>query len=112
MQFIYNILLESKKDVLTVDDVKWSDSILAVECIKVDNNNPCEIKIYYNEKTNKEENKKEKSKKIKSKSEREFIFLNKKNKEYFLFLIRNNYFKLTKNFLKVDVIEINKEGRK
>lgn len=95
--------MESKKEILKIDEIKWSDSIIAISKIKVVPSSPCELKVYYNEKINKEENKKEKMKKVKSKEEREFIFLNKKNKELFLFLLRNNYLKLTKSYLNVDI---------
>lgn len=102
-KFIFNVVLESKKEEIKIDEVKWSDSIKAIENIVLSNSNSANLKVLYDEKLNKEENKKEGMKKIKSKSERDFIFLNKKCKEEFVFILRKLYFYLTKKYVKVSI---------
>ena len=102
IQFIFNITLQSKQDEIKIDEYKWSDSIKSVLKVVINPENRCEMKVFYSEKINKEENKKEKMTKIKSKSEREFIFTNKKYSEQFVFLLRSNYFKLTESYLPVE----------
>lgn len=97
--------LECKKDEIKIEEYKWSDAIRAVSKILVNRDNPCEMKVFYNEKINKDENKKENMKKVKSKLEREFVFINKKYAEQFIFLLRSNYFKLTGSYLLVGVNE-------
>lgn len=102
-KFIFNVVLESKKEEIKIDEVKWSDSIKAIENIVLNNLNQSSLKVLYDEKVNKEENKKEGMKKIKSKSERDFIFLDKKCKDEFVFILRKLYYTLTKKYVKVSI---------
>ena len=102
-KFIYNILLSSKKDSIKIEDTKWSDSISSIEKIIFNSVNYLELRIYYNEKINKEQNKLEGLKTLKHKSEREFIFDTNKDRESFFFVIRKNYLLLTRSHFTVEI---------
>ena len=88
---------------LKIESLKWSDAIISILKIIILVDRMGEIKVKYNEKLNKQENKKAKMKKIKEKEIREFIFINQKDMKAFIFLIRDNYFKLTGKNLTVEL---------
>lgn len=107
-RFIYNILLNVRKEVkdvkeVKVEDIKWSDSIRSIVRIVLNPLDLLELRVYYDEKVNKSDNKTEGLKTLKHKSEREFIFQTKKEKESFIFCLRKGYFSLKNVFLEIGI---------
>lgn len=104
-RFIYNILLNVRKEVneVKVEDIKWSDSIRSIVRIVLNPLDLLELRVYYDEKINKIDNKTEGLKTLKHKSEREFIFQTKKEKESFIFCLRKGYFSLKNMFLEIGI---------
>ncbi len=106
---MFNIVAVLKKDNnFKVEKIKWADSIASIQKIGMIQNKAMEMRIYYDKDINKIEHKnKNINKKLcKSKKSRDFIFINVQDKNYFLFLMRQCYFKITKNNLLVESIKI------
>lgn len=88
---------------MKIDELKWSDAIISIRKIVIIESRIGELKILYDERLNKQENKKDKMKKIKEKSQREFIFINDKDMRNFIFLLRGNFLSLTNKHLEFEV---------
>jgi hypothetical protein len=67
-----------------------------------------EVRIYYDEKLNKEKHKSTltNSKLFKGKKSRDFMFKSKDEKNYFIFVLRKNFFKITDKHLIIEGIKI------
>ena len=97
-----------KKDTFKVEKLKWADSIRAINKVGVILNKTCEMRLYYEKDINTQDHKSMNVNKklLKVKKSRDFIFLNTNDRNYFLFLIRQCFFKLTKAHLAVEGIKI------
>jgi hypothetical protein len=97
-----------KKDTFKVEKLKWADSIRAINKVGVILNKTCEMRLYYEKDINTQDHKtmNVSKKLLKVKKSRDFIFLNNNDRNYFLFLIRQGYLKLTKLNLTVEGIKI------
>jgi hypothetical protein len=97
-----------KENVFKVEKIRWADSIKSITKIAIIQNKTTELRIYYDSNVNKEEHKllNINKKLCKGKKSRDFIFINTQDRNYFLFLIRQCYFKLNKNHLVLESIKI------
>ena len=98
-----------KKDNFKVEKLKWADSIRAITKVGIIQNKSSEMRLYYDKEVNAQDHKNMKvSKKLlKTKKSRDFIFINMNDRNYFLFLVRQSFHKITKSFVPVEGIKIN-----
>ncbi len=97
-----------KDNVFKVEKIRWADSTNSITKIGIIQNKSNELRIYYDSNINKEEHKlmNINKKLCKGKKSRDFIFINTQDRNYFLFLIRQCYFKLVKKQLIIENIKI------
>jgi hypothetical protein len=97
-----------KDNVFKVEKIRWADSTNSITKIAIIQNKTSELRIYYDSNINKEEHKimNINKKLCKGKKSRDFIFINTQDRNYFLFLIRQSYFKLAKKHLIIESIKI------
>lgn len=97
-----------KDNVFKVEKIRWADSTNSITKIGIIQNKSIELRIYYDSNINKEEHKlmNINKKLCKGKKSRDFIFINTQDRNYFLFLIRQCYFKLAKKQLIIENIKI------
>jgi len=105
---MFNIIGNFKKDTFKFEKIRWGDAIASITKIGIIQNNMNEVRIYYDEKLNKEIHKSTltNSKLYKSKKSRDFMFKSKEEKNYFIFILRKNIFKITDKDLIIEGIKI------
>jgi hypothetical protein len=105
---MFNIIAKFKKDNIKFEKIRWADAIASIVKIGIIQNNLNELRIYYDEKVNKDllKSKLTSTKLYKSKKSRDFLFKSVGEKNYFLFVLRKNFFQLTQQNLIIEGIKI------
>lgn len=104
-----NLAAIMKKDSFKIEKMKWADSIRSINKVGIIHKKNCEMRLYYDKDINTQDHKNMKINKklFKQKKSRDFIFINPNDRHYFLFLIRQAYYKITNSHILVEGIKIN-----
>jgi len=86
---------------LKIEKVKWADAIGSIIILEDCDKKSFDVTVKYDVKINKILNQEESNKLFNFKTERVFSFKNMKDKGFFIFLIRKNYFVLKKIHLEI-----------
>jgi hypothetical protein len=103
-----NIIGNFKKDSFKFEKIRWADAIASISKIGIIQNNVNELRIYYDEKVNKEIHKSSltNTKLFKTKKSRDFMFKSRGEKNYFIFVLRKNFLKITDRNIIIEGIKI------
>ncbi len=105
---MFNIIAIFKKEEVKFEKIRWADALASITKVGIIQNNLNELRVYSDEKTNKERHKTilGNSKLCKGKKSRDFLFNSPIEKNNFLFVLRKNFFKIKGESLFIEGIKV------